>query len=150
MANICRSPTAEEIFRVKVHQEKLESVICTASAGTIGKFIGKPADKGAAKAAKRGKYTLEHHVARKVSKEDCGRYDYIVAVDMYNLLEVQELCPAEEHRKLHLLLDFAEGFENSDVPDPYKRSPKHYDYALELIERGVQGLLEHIRQAHKI
>ncbi len=145
-ANICRSPTAEAVFRARIQQAGLQNRIFTSSAGTIGKYRDEEADAGARKTAQKKGYYLDQHCAKKISPADFIAYDYIVAVDNYNLLELEGICPPQLQRKLHLLLDFAPGLEGRDVPDPYKRSGKHYKLALELIEAGTEGLLKHVRK----
>ncbi len=150
MANICRSPTVEAIFHKQVKISGLSPKIFMSSAGTIGKYSDRPADKGATKTAYKHGYNLNDHLARKVNATDFTAFDYIVAVDNYNLLELQERCPVINHKKLHLLLDFVPELKGRDVPDPYKRSRKHYEQALQLLEVGSRGLLQHIRKSHSL
>lgn len=135
------------MFRKKVQQAGLQTRVFVSSAGTIGKYQDSEADEGARKAAKKKGYFMELHRAKKITAADFKVYDYVVAVDNYNLLELEGICPAPLQRKLHLLLDFAPGLEGKDVPDPYKRMGKHYKVALELIEAGTDGLLKHVTKA---
>ena len=51
MGNICRSPTAEGVFRHKVNQATLDSQISIDSAGTHAYHDGNPPDNRAQNAA---------------------------------------------------------------------------------------------------
>lgn len=149
-ANICRSPTAEAVFHQLACELGLSHRLLSDSAGCSDVRLGEPADTTARKVATKKGYTLTDHTARMVHKKDGEQFDYIVAMDNYNLLELREILPASEHHKISLLLDHVPGREGHDVPDPYKRSKAAYAQALSLIEEGTEGLLNHIRLTHKI
>ena len=59
MGNICRSPTAEGVFRHLVRQEGLGDRIEVDSAGTHAYHVNEPADRRARAAAERRGYSLD-------------------------------------------------------------------------------------------
>ncbi len=73
MGNICRSPTAEGVFRKHVSDAGLDAAIQTDSAGTHAYHSGEPADRRAHAAAARRGFSLEGIRARRVTDEDFER-----------------------------------------------------------------------------
>jgi len=148
MGNICRSPTAEGVFRKLVEDSPLAKKIEIDSAGTIGSHAGsKPDPRAIELAASRG-YQLEKLRARQVIAADFERYDHIIAMDTQNLKQLREICPPELAEKVELLMDFAPHAGSREVPDPYYGSAADFEHALELIEQGCDGLLQHIVHPH--
>src|SRR6185436_7897223 len=91
MGNICRSPTAEGVFRKLVREQGLEDVIEIDSAGTHDYHIGAPPDPRAQQAAARRGIDLSSLRGRKAAREDFSRFDYILVMDRENydnLLEI--------------------------------------------------------------
>ena len=84
MGNICRSPTAEGVFRHFVQEAGLAERISIDSAGTHAYHTDEPADRRASAAAERRGYSLANIRARRVQTEDFERFDYIVAMDRLN------------------------------------------------------------------
>ena len=81
MGNICRSPTAEGVFRHLVRQEELEHLIQTDSAGTHAYHVGNPPDTRAQATAESRGIELHDLRARRVSAEDFDLFDYVLAMD---------------------------------------------------------------------
>jgi len=65
MGNICRSPTAEGVFRHIVEQAGLAADFGIDSAGTHAYHVNEPADRRAAAAAERRGYSLDGIRARR-------------------------------------------------------------------------------------
>ena len=144
LGNICRSPAAEGVFSRLVREAGLQERIVAASAGTHDFNLGLGADAGAWRAAGRRGVDLSAHRARQVSREDCLRADYVVAMDAANLRALHHLCPAGVRARLHLLTDFAARSDAREVPDPYGGSDEDFERVLDLVESGARGLLSHI------
>jgi protein-tyrosine phosphatase len=85
MGNICRSPTAEGVFRHVVASAALEQKILVDSAGTHGYHLGHPPDRRTQLAAAHRGYDLADLRARQVTGQDFVSFDYILAMDMDNL-----------------------------------------------------------------
>jgi protein-tyrosine phosphatase len=145
MGNICRSPTAEGVFRKHVSDAGLDAAIRSDSAGTHAYHVGDPADRRAHAAAARRGFSLEGIRARRVADEDFDRFDFILAMDEDNLMELQERAPDEHRSKVRLFLEFAESRHENEVPDPYYGGSAGFERVLDLVEEASQGLLETLR-----
>ena len=146
MGNICRSPTAEGVFRHHVKEAGLETRILTDSAGTHAYHVGEPADRRAQAAATRRGFSLEGIRARRVADEDFQNFDYILAMDQLNLVTLEDRAPDETRAKVRLFLEFAESRSESEVPDPYYGGAAGFERVLDLVEEASRGLLETLRK----
>ena len=127
MGNICRSPTAEAVLRVKAKQAGL--AIEFDSAGTENYHVGDPPDHRSIRhAAVRG-YDLAKLRARQVHAEDFHAFDLILAADELNLRELHRRCPPELHARLRLFLD------DVALPDPYYGESDGFEKVLDLVEK---------------
>ena len=149
MGNICRSPTAEGVFRSVVQGAGLSAGIRIDSAGTHAYHVGEPADRRARAAAERRGYTLADIRARRIRVEDFEYFDYILAMDRDNLAALMGQAAPEQHEKIHLLLDFS-GSGAAEVPDPYYGGASGFERVLDLVEDACQGLLEALRRQYRI
>src|SRR5512135_3294403 len=107
MGNICRSPTAEAVFRAKVRAAKLEECIFIDSAGTHDYHIGEPPDPRSQRAARQRGYDMSMLRGRQVGVDDFSRFDYLLAMDESNLGILQRLRPRDAQCHLGLFLEFA-------------------------------------------
>jgi protein-tyrosine phosphatase len=144
MGNICRSPTAEGVFRKVVEDAGLVESIHIDSAGTHAFHTGEPPDRRAQAAASLRGYTLSDLRARRIEDQDFTEFEYIVAMDDDNLVNLQERATDDASSNLVLFLEFIESNE-SEVPDPYYGGATGFERVLDLVEEASQGLLEHIR-----
>jgi protein-tyrosine phosphatase len=141
MGNICRSPTAEVVFRTRAERAGLGDRVTVASAGTGDWHVGMPPDPRAiAHAAKRG-YDLAALRARQVVADDFERFDWILAMDQVNLRDLRALRPPSFAGRLGLFLDFVPHLGLRDVPDPYYGAALHFERVLDLVERASDGLI---------
>ncbi len=144
MGNICRSPTAEGVTRALTEQAGLGDAFEFDSAGTHGYHIGKPPDARSREAAARRGYDLSSLRARQVSEFDFVRFDRILAMDRENLDLLRRACPDEHRHKLGLFLEYAEGCEADEVPDPYYGGPAGFERVLDMVEHAAVGLLDRL------
>jgi len=145
MGNICRSPTAEGVFRKVVEDAGMADAVRIDSAGTHAYHKGEPPDRRAQAAALNRGYTLSSLRARRVCDQDFTEFDYIVAMDDDNLSVLEELATEEASSSLVLFLEFSDSRE-SEVPDPYYGGASGFERVLDLVEEASSGLLEHIRR----
>lgn len=144
MGNICRSPTAEAVFRERAARAGYGGRFVVDSAGTGDWHVGEPPDRRAiAHAAKRG-YDLSALRARQVTTDDFGRFGWILAMDRGNLRDLGALRPADHQGHLGLLLDLAPQLAVRDVPDPYFGGGDGFERVLDLVEAGTDALLRKI------
>ncbi len=144
MGNICRSPTAEGVFRQYVREVGMESRITMDSAGTGDWHVGKRPDDRACRAAASRGYDLSELTARQVSVEDFQRFDLILAMDQDNLKRLKALQPSNGRAELDLFLRRFNLAEEA-VPDPYYGGDGGFDHVLDLIEQGSGALLNELR-----
>ncbi|MDP6787636.1 MAG: low molecular weight protein-tyrosine-phosphatase [Rhodospirillales bacterium] len=148
LGNICRSPTAEGVFRALVEEQGLGGRIAVDSAGTGAWHVGQAPDPRAQKAARRRGIDLSAIRARKATQGDFTTFDYVLAMDPDNLAALKKLCPPGEEHRLALLLDYAPGAGRRDVPDPYYIGGQGFEHVLDLVEKASRGLLAHIQKTH--
>ena len=146
MGNICRSPTAEGVFRHFVQEAGLAERIKIDSAGTHAYHTGEPADRRASAAAEQRGYSLADIRARRVQTDDFENFDYIVAMDRLNHVTLIDQADAEHHDKIRLFLEFASVPED-DVPDPYYGGAAGFERVLDLVETASRGLLETLQDS---
>lgn len=144
MGNICRSPTAEGVFRRLLAERQLESLIEVDSAGTHGYHVGEPPDPRSIEAARRRGVDLSRLRARIVERHDVDRFDLIVAMDEQNLGELQSLFDRSQHHRLALMMSYAPHTGRSAVPDPYYGGPTGFEEVLDLLEQAADGLLTEV------
>ena len=143
MGNICRSPTAEGVFRHHVAEADLVDNIDIDSAGTHAYHVGERPDRRAIAAAEKRGISLDNIFARRVADEDFERFDMIIAMDEENEARLIEQSSDEHRTKICLFLDFAAGDER-EVPDPYYGGTAGFERVLDLIESASRGLLKEI------
>lgn len=145
LGNICRSPTAEGVFRVALDRAGLAGRVRPASAGLGDWHVGQPPDKRAIEAARRRGYDLTKLRGRKVEPRDFARFGWILCMDDANLRALVDMKPPEFSGHLGLLLDFAPELGIREVPDPYYGGPEGFDRVLDLIEASSAGLVARLR-----
>jgi protein-tyrosine phosphatase len=146
LGNICRSPTAEVVFRAVAQRDAPELVLEIDSAGTAAYHVGELPDQRMRQAAARRGYDLSTLRARVVEPDDFEHYDLILAMDRENLRVLERRAPPEPRGRLRLFLDFAPEAGVSEVPDPYYGGPNGFEDVLDLIEAASRGLIEHLRR----
>lgn len=142
--NICRSPTAEAVFRKTVESRGLAGQFEIDSAGIAHRHTGKPPHNRAQEAAARRGIDLANLRGRQVDANDMAAFDYIIAMDRDNYRDLQHLAAAEHRHKIHLFLELSPNTEGDEVPDPYYGGADSFEQVLDLIERASADLLEYL------
>lgn len=146
LGNICRSPTAEGVFRHILREEGMDGQILTDSAGTHAYHVGEPPDRRAQATAQGRGIDLSDLRARKALAEDFARFDYVLAMDSENYENLTAICPPEHSDKLKMFLDFAPQLNRREVPDPYYGGAQGFEQVFDMVEHASRGLLEDIRK----
>lgn len=144
MGNICRSPTAEGVFRRTLEDVGYTEHIYIDSAGTHAYHVGRPPDSRSLQAASRRGVDLGQLRARKIEIEDFAQFDYVLAMDNENLSDLQGMCPPEHVHKLRLFMEFAPDYGSREVPDPYYGAARGFEQVLDMVESASHGLLKHL------
>lgn len=145
MGNICRSPTAEGVFRQLAAEHPQLNRLEIDSCGTIGYHVGEQPDPRSVSAAKNRGYDLSSIRARKIIAEDLLKYDFILAMDEENLSNIFTLASEQNSNtdKISLFLDYGVT-KTACVPDPYYGGPSGFDDVIDLIEDASKGLITHL------
>jgi protein-tyrosine phosphatase len=147
LGNICRSPTAEGVFRHVVLRAGLGSAFVIDSAGTGDWHVGEAPDERAVAAAARRGIPLESR-ARQFVRADFARFDLVVAMDKKNREVLRRMAGSEAATlaKIHLLRTFdPESPPHADVPDPYYGGDEGFEEVLDICEDACLALLAHLR-----
>ncbi len=144
MGNICRSPTAEGVFRHVVNQHKLQNKITIDSAGTHAYHIGESPDSRSQSTALSHGVNLSAQRARKAVAKDFEKFDYIIAMDRSNFENLKNLGQGADLSRLHLFMDFAKDWDNDEVPDPYYGGANGFEEVFDMVQSASEGLLEDI------
>jgi len=148
MGNICRSPTAEAVFRARVAEAGLAHAIQIDSAGTHDYHIGESPDARTQRAAAKRGYDMSALRGRQAEAADFERFDYVLAMDHANLSILQRLRPRDAQSHLSLFLEYARQHDEREVPDPYYGGADGFERVLDMVEDAAAGLLGHIRKTH--
>ena len=146
LGNICRSPSAEGVFRALLLREGLQAHIIVDSAGTAAYHQGEAPDPRAQATAVARGYDLSGQRARQVRPQDCQDFDYLVVMDSANYQAMQQHCPNSS--KLMYLLEAAPELGLREVADPYYGGVQGFATMFDHIEQACAALLQQLRQRH--
>ena len=149
MGNICRSPTAEVVFRHYVENAGLTDKIFIDSAGTHDYHIGSNPDSRTQQAAIQRGYDMSDLRGRQVEQDDFDRFDYVLAMDKGNLAILHRIVPPDSETRPRLFLEYARNHAEREVPDPYYGGADGFERVLDMVEDAAEGLLLHIRNQHQ-
>ncbi|MEZ5911562.1 MAG: low molecular weight protein-tyrosine-phosphatase [Paracoccaceae bacterium] len=137
LGNICRSPTAEAVFRALAARAELP--VLTDSCGTSDWHVGAPPYGPSITAAAVRGYDLSALRARQLSARDFNAFDLIVAMDRDNLRAIEAKRPRGNATPVALLLEETPDCGATDVPDPYYT--RDFDGTLDLVEEACRALV---------
>lgn len=140
-ANICRSPTAEAVFRHKANRAGLTERLLIDSASTHDYQPGAAPDARAQSAAARRGYEMSGLRARQITRADLERFDYVLAMDMQNMTALHRLGEPDLWQKPKLLLSYSPLYKAKEIADPYAADAERFELVLDMIESATEGLL---------
>tara|TARA_R110002126_G_scaffold16432_1_gene65587 strand:+ start:1738 stop:2229 length:492 start_codon:yes stop_codon:yes gene_type:complete len=147
--NICRSPTAEGVFRNLVGSRGLADRIEADSAGIGSWHIGDPPDRRSQETAKGRGVDISGQRARTVRPDDFEQFDLILAMDSSHYHSLVRNCPDARAGRIKLFMDYAPELGISDVPDPYYGAGDGFARVFDMIETASAGLLADIEEFEK-
>ena len=145
MGNICRSPSAEGVFRDMVKEHNLSQFFYIDSCGTHGYHTGQAPDSRSQHAAMRRGIDISQQTARTIEQNDFNRFDYILAMDNHNRSFLQSMADEVYLNKIHLFLEYAENCKLIEVPDPYFGGEEGFEIVLDLLQQASIGLIKHLQ-----
>jgi protein-tyrosine phosphatase len=147
LGNICRSPLAEAIFKLKIREKNLERYLEADSCGTANYHVGgSPDPRTIANATKNG--VAIKHVGRQLSETDLENFDIILAMDQSNYDNILRLSNSASHQsKIKLMREYDSIGKGNDVPDPYYGSEKNFQEVFEILDRSIESFIEDIKKS---
>lgn len=145
LANICRSPAAEGVFKALVEQKGLSSQIHAESCGIGDWRVGELPDERIREAAKARGIILTSR-AKKFKKEFLEEFDYILGADQEVLGFLHQYAMDAQHKsKIHLITAFGGAFKGEAIPDPYYGGDGAFEHTLDVLEDACLGLIKVIK-----
>ena len=147
LGNICRSPSAEAVFRGMVEKEGLADRIEIDSAGLTDYHAGEPADERMQKHAQKRGYHLTS-ISRPVDPDvDFDHYDMIIAMDNQNIRDLERLAEGTPAvNRIFKMTDFCSECQYDEVPDPYYGGDEGFELVLDLLEQACVGLINFLKE----
>ncbi len=149
MGNICRSPTAEGVFKQKLSELGLLHEVYIDSAGTHNYHPGSAPDARTQHHALKRGYDLSKLRARAVKDTDFEDFDLLLTMDWDNRTLLEERCPERHRHKIRGFTEFLQTTQASTIPDPYYGGDQGFEYVLDLIEEASDGLIKTLIQKAK-
>jgi protein-tyrosine phosphatase len=147
LGNICRSPSAEAVFRGLIDKKGYSQDFFIDSAGTSDYHEGEPADARMQTHAIRRGYNLTSISRPFDPDKDWDRFDYIIAMDKDNFRDLERMARNKEDlKKLHMMTDFSRKFNYDFVPDPYYGGDEGFELVLDHLEDAGVGLYDFIKR----
>lgn len=141
LGNICRSPMAEFVVKDMVKKQGLEKEFYIESAATSSEEIGNPMHHGTISKLKQMNISFGNKTARKLTKADYAKFDYILGMETYNIINIERIVGQDTENKVHRLLDFSE--KPRDIADPWYTG--NFDKTYEDILEGCIAFLNTIK-----
>lgn len=137
--NICRSPMAEFVLKDMVKKLGIAEKFYIESAATSREEIGNPVHPGTKKKLAEYHISTDGKYAVQLTKQDYHEYDYLIAMDSYNVRNILKIIESDPQNKVKKLLDFANG---GDIADPWYTG--NFDDTYRDVVKGCEALLKHI------
>ena len=141
--NICRSPTAEAVFRDALKKRGLTGRFTHDSAGVDSYHVGQAPDRRSQATARAKGVEMGDLRARNMRREDFTEFDLILAMDESHLKALQRMAPMNGTAAIALYLPHS-GHPLQEVPDPYYGEQDGFDAVYRMIEEATEGLLNHL------
>lgn len=147
LGNICRSPSAEAVFKAFIQKEGLESEFRCDSAGTAAYHVGEPADYRMRQFAQKRGFHLTS-ISRQIDPTtDFDRFDYVIGMDRQNVRDLKSIARNEaDLKKIFLMTDFCLSGNFDSVPDPYYGGDAGFELVLDILENACSGLIQKLRE----
>ena len=97
--NICRSPMAEFVMKDLVKKAGLADQFEIASAATSREEIGNPVHRGTRNKLKQYGISVDGKYAVQMTSADYRYYDYIIAMERYNLRNMERFVHGDPDHK---------------------------------------------------
>ena len=143
-ANVCRSPMAHALFRHYCEVSGLKRRVRIDSAGTHVGLKGQRPDPRACTVLARHGIDSSRIKARPIEARDFQRFDYLLAMDREHLDRLNKLHDGGLGPRIDLVMKFAGGSPELEVPDPYYGNEAGFVRVFEMLEDSLQGFTRHL------
>ncbi len=151
LGNICRSPTAEAVFKKIVQDHNLDAKFVIDSAGTAGHHEGEEADPRTIDHGLQRGYNVTSISRPFKNPKDFENFDYIVVMDEDNYSELLRFDSRKNYKtKIHKMVQFCKIHKLKIVPDPYYGGPEAFEHVIDVLEDACQGFFEKIKTEHNL
>ncbi len=142
LGNICRSPMAEYVLKDLANKKGIENQLLVDSAGTSNEEEGNGIHYGTQKKLREKGIKYGNHKARRMTKQDYSKYDYIIAMEENNVRNILRIVGSDKESKVYRLLDFSSN--PRDIADPWYTGnfDKTYDDILEGCEEFLKFIMK--------
>ncbi|HCQ30050.1 MAG TPA: protein-tyrosine-phosphatase [Flavobacteriales bacterium] len=145
LGNICRSTMAEGILRKKLEERGINAEVD--SAGTSNYHIGEAPDERSIKTAYRHGIDISMQKGRQFTTSDFDAFDYIYAMDTFNLDNILSKARTDTDRqKVKLVLDMTYPGEEMSVPDPYYGGDEGFEHVFQLLDKACNEICNQLEQ----
>ena len=139
--NICRSAMAEYMFKDMVKKLGVEDEFYIESAATSSEEIGTPVYPPARRELNAHGIRCDGHRARRIIRDDYDRFDYLIAMEQYNLRNMKNTFPIDDpYGKIYKILDFTD--EPGDIADPWYTG--EFELTYRQLDKGLKAFYEHV------
>jgi len=135
IGNICRSPTAEYLFRQRLATRDIQ----LSSAG-LGALAGHPMDATALQLLAEHDIDGTLHRARQLTPAMLRGADLVLGMEKSHVAAMTRLAP-EASGKIFLLDKWLQG---RDIPDPYRQQRVAFEHVYGTIAQGVESWLRYL------
>lgn len=139
--NICRSVSAEYIFKQLVDEAGLSDKVYIDSAATSTEEIGNEIYPPMRKALMEHDVPIGNHRARQVKRKEYDEFDLIIAMDDENLYYLRRILGDDTENKIHYLVEYTDT-PNAEIEDPWYT--RNFEKAYQDIFKGCKRLLDQI------
>lgn len=146
LGNICRSPMAEFVFKDLVKKNGLEDKFFIQSAATSNEALGEDIHYGTAKKLREENIPFNSRRARKFTKEDYQKFDYILGMEDRNVINLKRIVGEDFDNKIYRLLDFSN--KPRDIADPWYTG--NFDKTYDDIIEGLKAFLEYLKKENLV
>lgn len=149
LGNICRSPTAEAVFKHIVQKNQVHDFFVIDSAGIAGHHEGEESDPRTIDHSARRGYQVTSISRPFLTSTDFEKFDYIVAMDNANFADLVDFDKHQRFlKKIYKMTQFCTLHTVKEVPDPYYGGPESFEQVIDILEDACQGLFEKIKTDH--
>ena len=147
--NICRSPLAEALLRLKLEARGLGERFEVDSAGTVTDHLGQQADSRMRRTARRHGVMIDHR-ARRVSRDDMRSFDLVIGMDDRHVALLETMVDGHPVaiRKMREfdpdVLPTTDVTLVPDVPDPWYGGPDGFERVYEMVDRSCDALVDRL------